>query len=379
MKTSKILFLLASMLILASCSNDDEPVNVLDTAKVTEVGSFTDEDGREYKCVQIGNQVWMAENLAYYVTGGQLSGCYTWKEADMDMEELESLLGKTVELTEETWFNLYDEMFWDGFIGSGSLDPNEEDILYDYYYELETWMMDYGMITIEEANGYLQENCPKFYADMQDRIAKMNKSDEEIIAEETKAHSDAAERGNGNYSLENGYLYTLDGAKAAVAHLEEKGWRLPSDADWKKLEETLGMSKYDQELMNAWRGSNTGEHLKFGGAAKFNAVYTGCNAWANNKGAGGYYINRDYSAYYWASDETSTTVTEEGEDEEGNATEETFVLREGIVRQVSIYQSKIWRGITRLDGVCYSVRCVIDVNDFNNLDINTDTEEEAGN
>ena len=133
MKTSKILFLLASMLILASCSNDDEPVNVLDTAKVTEVGSFTDEDGREYKCVQIGNQVWMAENLAYYVTGGQLSGCYTWKEADMDMEELESLLGKTVELTEETWFNLYNEMFWDGFIGSGSLDPNEEDILYDYY------------------------------------------------------------------------------------------------------------------------------------------------------------------------------------------------------------------------------------------------------
>ena len=65
MKTSKILFLLASMLILASCSKDDEPVNVLDTEKVTEVGSFTDEEGREYKCVKIGDQVWMAENLAY--------------------------------------------------------------------------------------------------------------------------------------------------------------------------------------------------------------------------------------------------------------------------------------------------------------------------
>ena len=36
------------------------------------------------------------------------------------------------------------------------------------------------------------------------------------------------------------------------------------------------------------------------------------------------------------------------------------MICEGIVRQVSIYSPKIWRGVTRLDGVCYSVRCVKD-------------------
>ena len=50
------------------------------------------------------------------------------------------------------------------------------------------------------------------------------------------------------------------------------------------------------------------------------------------------------------------------EDEEGNVSENTYVVREGIVRQVSIYSSKIWRGTTRIDGVCYSVRCVKDAN-----------------
>ena len=37
-------------------------------------------------------------------------------------------------------------------------------------------------------------------------------------------------------------------------------------------------------------------------------------------------------------------------------------IREGIIRQVSIYSSQIWRGTTRTDRVCYSVRCVKDAN-----------------
>ena len=172
---------------------------------------------------------------------------------------------------------------------------------------------------------------------------------------------------------EDGYFYTLDGAKAAVP----EGWRIPSDADWKKLETALGLSD-DLDVMNAWRGTNAGDYLKAGGAAKFEAIYSGCNAWVHNRDKGGYYVNRDYSAYFWCSDETSETVTEEKEDEDGVMAEETIVIREGIVRQVSIYSSKIWRGVTRVDGeVCYSVRCVIDADDFYALYANNNTE--AGN
>ena len=201
-------------------------------------------------------------------------------------------------------------------------------------------------------------------------VEARNKTDEEIILERTKEHSDKYAK---NFREEDGYFYTLDGAKAAVP----EGWRIPSDADWKKLEAALGLTG-DLDVMNAWRGENAGDYLKVGGAAKFDAIYSGCNAWVHNRDAGGYYVNRDYSAYFWCSDETSETVTEEEEGEDGVTTEKTIVIREGIVRQVSIYTSKIWRGVSRVDGdVCYSVRCVIDADDFYALYANSATEGEG--
>lgn len=70
MKTS-ILTLLALMLLFAACQKDPFEANS---------GTFTDErDGREYKWVKIGDQVWMAENLAYvpYVCAPD-SQCGIW-------------------------------------------------------------------------------------------------------------------------------------------------------------------------------------------------------------------------------------------------------------------------------------------------------------
>ena len=54
---------IASMLV--SCSEDEiDPVN-------NETGTFTDaRDGKTYKTVEIGNQVWMAENLNFATTSG---------------------------------------------------------------------------------------------------------------------------------------------------------------------------------------------------------------------------------------------------------------------------------------------------------------------
>ena len=368
MRTNKILLLLSAILFLSSCSNDEDSYNYLDTKKVTEVTDFVDKrDGKTYKCVKIGNQIWMAENLSYYLPKGQIDGCYTWNEADINMEKLESQLGKKVELTQASYFELYDELFWEGYWRDYW--PGEGETLKEYYYELETWMYYYEWTTIEEADEYLQANCPNFYADMQKRIAAMQKSDEEIVRDAAAEHTSKAEASNGNYSEEYGFLYTLDGALAAVP----EGWRLPSDADWKELEAALGMSR-DLDAMNEWRGENAGDYLKVGGEAKFNALYTGCNAWMYNKNEYGYYVNRDYSAYFWASDVKNITETEEEEDEEGNVIENTYVVREGIVRQVSIYSSKIWRGTTRTDKVCYSVRCVIDAEDFETLFGNSNTE-----
>ena len=352
MRTSKILLLLSAILFLGSCSNDEDSYNYLDTKKVTEVEDFVDErDGKTYKCVKIGNQIWMAENLAYYVPKGQLAGCYNWGEVEIDIEGLQAELDQKEaagELTPEIYFNMFVNLYYSKNWGA------EDDIIWDYYYWTMYYMVRDGSPTIEECNAFFIENTPTFWKQFETKLAVYIKTAEEIVLERTKEQSNKYAN---NFIKEEGYYYTLDGALAAVP----EGWRLPSDEDWKKLDATLGMSG-DLDAMNAWRGENAGDYLKAGGEAKFNTLYAGCNAWVYNKDKYNYFINHDYSAYFWCSDETTITETEEEEDEEGNVSENTYVVREGIVRQVSIYSSKIWRGTTRIDGVCYSVRCVKDAN-----------------
>lgn len=63
---------------------------------------------------------------------------------------------------------------------------------------------------------------------------------------------------NPNSDLEKyGLLYTYAAAQTACP----AGWHLPTDSEWKLLEQTLGMSAVEVERLNQ-RGSNQGQQLK---------------------------------------------------------------------------------------------------------------------
>jgi len=80
-------------------------------------------------------------------------------------------------------------------------------------------------------------------------------------------HADSSsfweEYNNGYYSSINdsiyGYLYNY-AALADSRKLAPEGWHIPSDAEWKTLEITIGMQQNQVDAL-AWRGTNEGEIL----------------------------------------------------------------------------------------------------------------------
>lgn len=339
------LFALA-VIMLGACCEDEVKVDTIDASTVVRVvDDYVDpRDGHVYKCVQIGSQIWMAENLSYYLEGGSYSGCYTWEEKTVKLSD--------VEIPSNVWAE----------IASG--------ILNDPQYDWEA--LDYPVSTMNEqielaGFGYMpysvymkrwRTSAPKFYLLVNQKTEAV-KAD--YVGPIAKEHTAQAEVRNGNYSQTYGYLYSLDGAKAAVPD----GWRLPSDNDWKTLEHTLGMSAGEVDKLNAWRGHNAGDYLKWNGLSGFNALFAGCLAYEYATTALNY-IRLNDCCYFWTSEESVKTETVTGKDvsEDGEAAT-TQIYKEGIIRQLAVYSSQIWRGTTRLDNtyypMAYSVRCVKDI------------------
>ncbi len=226
-----------------NCSNEDA-VDVSDVQ--TEVFIDT-RDSIQYRCITVGNQMWMAENLRYKLVGGAFDGCWTWNEV-LPVLDVDGL----VELAES--YVMDGKISWD---------------LMDEIYGLAT-----EDLTYKEIIDQLGDKLPK-----------------EFMTDFYKTNPDK------KFLKDYGYLYDYESALKAVP----EGWRLPTDEDWQLLEQNLGMSAHESAILNEWRGDKQGELLKqLGEGLNFGALLCGGKVY----GSGNYtnvYTDKDLNAYFWTS------------------------------------------------------------------------------
>jgi len=105
-----------------------------------------------------------------------------------------------------------------------------------------------------------------------------------------------------------GLLYTWEAARQAVP----AGWHLPTDAEWKQLEMSLGMSQADADSIDS-RGTNEGGKLKT--TKGWAADGSGTDEVGFSAIAGGFYMANsnkfmalDWYGYWWTATESDNST-----------------------------------------------------------------------
>ncbi len=326
MKKLTILFV-ACLCMVWACDSEETGYN-FDASLVKPAADFTDSrDGKVYSCIQIGEQVWMTENLSYLLPKGTLDGCFSWDGETFDMSDVSYSKDDWVELMETT---LNDPAYDWAAMGV-------QVSLVNFYVS----MVKRGMMYASGATSLLETNAPAFYEVVKDGLEELK---EPAIAQMALENFQETEAKNGNYSKTYGLLYSYEAAQKAVP----EGWRLPTDDDWKKLEETLGMSRQEIDKLNEWRGAGAGTLLKEEGVTGFNARMAGGDVYyASNISPK--FLRCGESCYFWTSTKTKQNDS----------------IDLAVIRSLAVYSDAVWRGTSRIDNgkrdMHYSVRCVKDV------------------
>lgn len=288
--------------------NNSEAPSII---KVEPQPDFIDaRDGKVYQCIKIGDQVWMVQNLNYELPS--IEGCFTFGEALPRASELQA------DMT----------LFADSI--RGAIDKKEilkadGDFIITY--------LSYGL-SLNAVLTYVSGGPEGINAKVSNRIL----ANLLVVAqkEKMKQNRKDAELLNGDYSKTNGLLYTYSAALKAIP----EGWKLPSDEDWKKLEQTLGMPVEEIDQLEKWRGSQAKYLRADEQGIGFNATLGGTRAYGSFT-MGTNYINRETAGYYWSS--TPVVVNDS-----------TNIV---ITRTLKLGRDQIQRGTTHETAAC-QIRCI---------------------
>lgn len=354
----KFVFIISVVLVALWACNDEDEVSYYQVPGVSAAEDFVDSrDQKVYKCITIGDQIWLAENLAYRVViGNNNLACRTYEEGYL----LEDITADSIRLGTEYNEEIIARM--DADIAAGLIDDavfggmmHIGDEVKNYFnrlnYTVDELLEDPNFFPAFEAYYGLAPDLRLALTRYKTEIAEGLV--DEMIATALLENFQDAERTNGYYTKTYGCLYSYEGALAALP--EEGGWRLPTEEDWEKLERHLGMAESEVARENDWRGTTEGALLKEGEhGIGFNALFAGGKMYSPSYSS--WYDDETFSrkgqnAYFWTSEKIAET-------------DSTYL---GVIRSVAIFNDQILRTTTRLENedghpTMFSVRLVKDKN-----------------
>lgn len=270
------------VLVTSACQDDNGAIK-----PDVNFSEFQDtRDGTIYKCINVGGDIWLAENLRYRIPGGFYSGCIRYSEG---------------------WGGILSTQF-DKWLAASFQSGNMDIELYNECTALRNEGYLPGVLI--SMIGY------KFPESLLNELMTYDKTSVD----------------------EYGYLYTYEALKQAVI----PGWEIPTDEDWKRLEQNLGMTNGELNHMEAWRGNGQADLLLKGEQGiGFDIKPGGARVYYSDDRSG-VYEGKGYKTILWTSDTL-------------NGNEEGYL---GIVRTFMQNEGRIWRGTTKRTGTAYFVRCI---------------------
>ena len=324
----KFIWILLGIVLLWNCKEDEGEI----VAPEGVVSEFTDaRDSKVYRCVTIGEQTWMAENLAYRLPMGCVDGCFTYLERVVDTGRIQPTFA---DFKAEVRQAIAEGKYSDEVVAGPW---TVVDMVEMYLEEDYSPTMDVFFSNLEE--------LVEWYSAMQSAldlsIELRDGMKPKAIVKAVETGLTSAESDNGDYSLVNGFLYTYEAAQKVVP----EGWRLPTDEDWKKLEAYLGMNDKELDVLDEWRDAEIGRLLK-DERTGFNPAYGGAKVYGQFNSFGRYpelyyYINKGTNAYFWSS----------------STFQQNDSTQVAIIRSLSQWDDRILRGTSNLQAA-YSIRCI---------------------